>query len=149
MVIFPGLLTPLFWERPGNIPPLTRLLVAYLTKAPDAIGASQPQLTAVLGVFQKLIASKANDQYGFQVLTALVNQLPPEAYQQYMGTIWSLLFQRLQVGGCWVMVTAGCKCMVRVICSTLVSWLLTGLVLEQVAWADGSVDDHQPLQSAS
>lgn len=26
MVVFPPLLTPLYWERPGNIPPLTRLL---------------------------------------------------------------------------------------------------------------------------
>ena len=28
MVVFPPLLTPLYWERPGNIPPLTRLLQA-------------------------------------------------------------------------------------------------------------------------
>ena len=32
MVLFPHLLTPLLWERPGNIPPLVRLLQAYIEK---------------------------------------------------------------------------------------------------------------------
>lgn len=39
MIIFPPLLNPMFWERPGNIPALTRLLVAYLTKAGQEIVA--------------------------------------------------------------------------------------------------------------
>lgn len=33
MDLFPPLLSPLFWERPGNIAPLVRLLQAYLCKA--------------------------------------------------------------------------------------------------------------------
>lgn len=32
MQLFPHLLTPLLWERPGNIPPLVRLLQAYIEK---------------------------------------------------------------------------------------------------------------------
>ena len=32
MALFPHLLTPLLWERPGNIPPLVRLLQAYMEK---------------------------------------------------------------------------------------------------------------------
>lgn len=39
MMIFPPLLNPMFWERPGNIPALTRLLVAYLSKAGQQIVA--------------------------------------------------------------------------------------------------------------
>lgn len=31
--LFKPLLAPLFWERPGNVPALTRLLRAYLAKA--------------------------------------------------------------------------------------------------------------------
>ena len=31
--IFPPLLTPTFWERPGNVPALVRLLQAYLSRA--------------------------------------------------------------------------------------------------------------------
>ena len=33
MAIFRPLLAPVFWERPGNIPALTRLLQAYCRKA--------------------------------------------------------------------------------------------------------------------
>ena len=33
MSIFKPLLAPLFWERPGNVPALTRLLQAYCSKA--------------------------------------------------------------------------------------------------------------------
>ena len=33
MAIFRPLLAPVFWERPGNIPALTRLLQAYCAKA--------------------------------------------------------------------------------------------------------------------
>ena len=34
MAIFPPLLSPLFWERPGNVPALVRLLqVCYACKA--------------------------------------------------------------------------------------------------------------------
>lgn len=95
MMIFPPLLNPMFWERPGNIPALTRLLVAYLSKAGQQIVAGG-HLTAMLGVFQKLIASKANDTYGFMLLRGIVEFLPLAAYQQYMPTVWQLLFTRLQ-----------------------------------------------------
>lgn len=54
-------------------------------------------LTAMLGVFQKLIASKANDVYGFILLRGILQNLPLAAYQQYMPTVWQLLFTRLQV----------------------------------------------------
>ena len=54
-------------------------------------------LTAVLGVFQKLVASKANDIYGFTLLRGILQYLPLECYQQYMPTVWQLLFTRLQV----------------------------------------------------
>ena len=37
MQLFKPLLAPLFWERAGNVPALTRLLRAYLAKAGPAI----------------------------------------------------------------------------------------------------------------
>lgn len=55
----------------------------------------------MLGVFQKLIASKANDAYGFMLLRGILESLPLAAYQQYMPTVWQLLFTRLQVSWCW------------------------------------------------
>lgn len=98
MAVFPPLLTPVFWERHGNIPALTRLLVAYLAKAGQEIIAAG-HLPPMLGVFQKLVASKANDQYGFALISAIVQHLPLASYQQFMPTVWQLLFTRLQVGG--------------------------------------------------
>jgi exportin-2 (importin alpha re-exporter) len=52
-----------------------------------------------LGVFQKLIASKANDSYGFALISGIVQHLPPVTYQSYLPTVWQLLFTRLQVRG--------------------------------------------------
>jgi exportin-2 (importin alpha re-exporter) len=52
----------------------------------------------MLGVFQKLVASKANDVFGFMLLRGILEHLPLSAYQQYMPTVWQLLFTRLQVG---------------------------------------------------
>lgn len=93
--IFPGLLSPMFWERSGNVPGLVRLLQAYLSKAPSEIIAGN-HLTGVLGVFQKLVASKAHDHEGFYILNAIVESLPLDSYQQYLPTVWQILFTRLQ-----------------------------------------------------
>ena len=37
MQLFPHLLAPLLWERPGSIPPLVRLLQAYISKGSKQI----------------------------------------------------------------------------------------------------------------
>lgn len=49
----------------------------------------------VLGVFQKLIASKANDHHGFALMTGMIRALPLSAIQPYLPTVFQLLFQRL------------------------------------------------------
>ena len=58
MGIFPALLVPLLWDRQANVTPLVRLLEAYLRKAPQEV-VSSGHLTGILGVFQKLAASRA------------------------------------------------------------------------------------------
>lgn len=45
----------------------------------------------VLGVFQKLIASKAHDHEGFFILNSLLEYLPMELYQQYLPNVRSRL----------------------------------------------------------
>lgn len=40
MALFPHLLQPVLWERAGNIPPLVRLLQAYLEKGAATIASS-------------------------------------------------------------------------------------------------------------
>lgn len=92
--LFPHLLTPLLWERPGNIPPLVRLLQAYITKGAKQI--EPERLSGLLGIFQKLIASKQNDHEGFYLLNCMVEKMPPDVLQPYVKQVFILLFQRLQ-----------------------------------------------------
>lgn len=97
LVIFPPLLSPVLWERSGNVPALVRLLQAYLARAPAEVVTSG-HLNGVLGVFQKLNASRAHDHEGFYILNSLVEFLDAAAWAQHMPTVWSLLLQRLQHG---------------------------------------------------
>jgi exportin-2 (importin alpha re-exporter) len=60
-----------------------------------SFGRLDLQVQPILGVFQKLISSKANDQHGFALLTGIVRGIPLEAVTPYLGTIFQLLFQRL------------------------------------------------------
>ena len=96
MQLLPPLLTPMFWERAGNIPALGRLLRSYVTAAPGEV-ASRGLLPGILGVFQKLVAAKAHDHEGMALLDALTLAVDPSALHQYMPTVWNILFQRLQV----------------------------------------------------
>jgi exportin-2 (importin alpha re-exporter) len=50
----------------------------------------------VLGVFQKLAASRAQDHQGFFILNAFVECLPLEAWVDFLPSVWSVLFARLQ-----------------------------------------------------
>jgi hypothetical protein len=47
-----------------------------------------------LGVFQKLLASKALDHEAFAILGALMERLPAATFDVHLRTIWQLLFQR-------------------------------------------------------
>ncbi|XP_072017606.1 exportin-2-like [Amphiura filiformis] len=94
MAMFPFLLAPILWERLGNIPPLVRLLQAFVEKGSAQIVASD-KVTPLLGVFQKLIASKANDHHGFYLIQTVVEHMNGAALQPYMKQVFTLLFQRL------------------------------------------------------
>ena len=41
MALFPHLLQPVLWERPANIPPLVRLLQAFIEKGAQQIGSER------------------------------------------------------------------------------------------------------------
>ncbi|XP_067121155.1 exportin-2 [Centruroides vittatus] len=95
MAVFPCLLAPVLWERPGNIHPLVRLLQAYIEKGAHQIIATD-KLGAVLGIFQKLIASKTNDHEGFYILQSIVEHVNSDQLARFLKQIFLLLFQRLQ-----------------------------------------------------
>lgn len=53
------------------------------------------KLEALLGIFQKLVASKTNDHEGFNLLQSMIEFLPKESIAPFMSKIFVLLFQRL------------------------------------------------------
>ena len=91
--LFPPLLTPMLWERKGNIPALSRLLTAYLSKGPNDVVL---HLLGILGVFQKLVSSKANEQYAFDLLRGIIMYLPQESFMPRMKDILQILMMKLQ-----------------------------------------------------
>ncbi|KAJ1966324.1 importin-alpha export receptor [Dipsacomyces acuminosporus] len=93
--LLPPLLQPTLWESQGNIPALVRLLQSYLQIGGAQI-SSGGQLQPILGVFQKLIASRANDHHGFNLLLAITQFTPAEALKQYLKPIITLCLNRLQ-----------------------------------------------------
>lgn len=93
MALFPHLMAPALWERPGNIPPLVRLLQAYIEKGGKQIETEK--VNGLLGIFQKLIASKTNDHEGFYLLNSILEHMPRAVIDPYHKQIFILLFQRL------------------------------------------------------
>jgi len=88
------LVQPQFWEKSGNILPMIRFLKSFIRKSPQQI-CSSGKLEAILGIFQKLVASRVNDHEGIDLLQCLFTQLPAEALQNYVKQIFMLLFTRL------------------------------------------------------
>ncbi|KAH8059767.1 hypothetical protein JL721_9186 [Aureococcus anophagefferens] len=93
--LLPPLLHPSLWERRGNVPALAALLEAYLVAGPDQILAAG-QLEPMLGVFQKLLASKASEGHAFGLLKSLVVHVPQANLDGYVPTVLQLLLTRLQ-----------------------------------------------------
>ncbi|RIA85430.1 exportin-2-like protein [Glomus cerebriforme] len=93
--MLPALLTPAIWENSGNIPALTRLLHAYIYRDASSIVINN-QLEPILGIFQKLIASKANDKYGIDLLCSIVQYIPTETLNKYLAAIITLLLTRMK-----------------------------------------------------
>jgi hypothetical protein len=72
---------------------LSLALQAYLHKAGFEV-VKGGHLVPLLGVFQKLISSKAHDHEGFDILNAIVENLPISSYESYLPDVFKLLFSR-------------------------------------------------------
>merc|ERR1719195_1070525 len=90
--LFPFLLVPVLWERPANIHPLVRLIQAFISRGPAQV---VQHVSGLLGVFQKLIASKTNDHEGFYLIQSFIEHIPTDALTQYLKQVFTILFQRL------------------------------------------------------
>ncbi len=96
-MLFQPLLTPVLWESKANVPALTRLLQAYLEKDAAYI-VGQNLLNPLLGVFQKLLASRGTEVGAFELLAAITKYVKQPSLQPVMKQIFSLLLTRLQAG---------------------------------------------------
>lgn len=92
--LLPFLVMPVLWERPGYVAPMVRLLQAYIEKAHVKI-VQMGKLEAVLGVFNKLNASKTNDHEGFYLLQCMLLHIPKEVLENYWNQIFAIMFRRL------------------------------------------------------
>ncbi|KAI9448619.1 armadillo-type protein [Lactarius psammicola] len=74
--LLPFLLTPAMWAQKGSIPGLVALLRAFLARDAAAMVEAN-QHTSVLGIVQqRLVPSKANDGWGFELLQSIVLHVP-------------------------------------------------------------------------
>ncbi|KAJ1675939.1 importin-alpha export receptor [Spiromyces aspiralis] len=89
------LLNPALWELAGNRPALVRLLQSYLQTGATQL-VQNNFLNPILGIFQKLVASRANDHHAFNLLIAITLFVPLPTLKSYFKTIMTLLLTRLQ-----------------------------------------------------
>lgn len=92
--LFQEILTPTLWVRPANTTPLTELLQTFVEKMPQEI-ALENRLLPLLGIFQKLISSKATDHEGLALLQTMITHLPAADLDARISDIFMLIFQRL------------------------------------------------------
>lgn len=69
------ILMPVMWESKGNIPALVRLLSSVISRGSHFIMESN-QTEPILGIFQKLLSTKANEGYGFDLLESVIAFFP-------------------------------------------------------------------------
>lgn len=93
--LFHPILKPPLWEVRGNVPALARLLKAYISLASNELVS---HLTPILGISQKLLASKITETSAFDILDSVVLYFARDAFIPFLKPLMQLLLQRLQAG---------------------------------------------------
>ncbi|KKK25752.1 hypothetical protein P175DRAFT_0331301 [Aspergillus ochraceoroseus IBT 24754] len=89
------ILMPVMWESKGNIPALVRLLSSIIGRGSQYI-IENNQIVPTLGIFQKLLATKANESYGFDLLESVIEYFPSTTLEAYFTDIMQIILTRLQ-----------------------------------------------------
>lgn len=89
------MLSPSMWDRRGYIPGMVQYINVYIRKNSAAV-LSANQVQPILGVFQKLLASKATDHFGLQLLDAVLVTFDATTLSSYVDTIIQVLMSRVQ-----------------------------------------------------
>jgi exportin-2 (importin alpha re-exporter) len=69
------ILLPALWESKGNVPALVRLLSSLISRGSASMAASN-QIEPILGIFQKLVSTKTNETYAFDLLETVIISFP-------------------------------------------------------------------------
>jgi exportin-2 (importin alpha re-exporter) len=88
--MLPPLLQPALWESHANIQALVNLMNAYVLK-----GVQPEQIAPILGITKKLVSSKLNDHFGFELLTGVFEHIPTAQLAQYTTPMFVVLLTRL------------------------------------------------------
>lgn len=95
---FPNLIVPLLsaelWSQHGNVPALTRLMKAYITKSPQGLS---PHLKGLLGVFQNLMSVSSTETSGYSLLRCIISNFPKESYQEHFPTLFKIMLTAIEV----------------------------------------------------
>lgn len=95
--IIPPLLSPAMWERRGYIRGMVQYLETFVLKNSASV-ANNDQLRPILGIFNKLVASKATDHLGIQLVCTVVETYSLATLDgELMNNIIRVLLTRLQV----------------------------------------------------
>ncbi|EGV60425.1 importin-alpha export receptor [Yamadazyma tenuis] len=89
------LMSPNLWQFRGNIPGITRLLISII-KYDYKVFSTHETVTPLLGIFQKLIASKLNEVYGFELLETILLYIPLRVLEKFLKSIAVLILTRLK-----------------------------------------------------
>ncbi|KAA0184353.1 Exportin-2 [Fasciolopsis buskii] len=81
--LLPRLLVPSLWEQRGNVPVLCRLMQSYALHDMENVLTTN-KLSAMLGVYQRLVGSTSHDVQAFALLGALIVSAPKQALEPFL-----------------------------------------------------------------
>ncbi|KAH8833705.1 Cse1-domain-containing protein [Flagelloscypha sp. PMI_526] len=90
------LFSPTAWQQKGSIPGLVKLLKAFLSKDAAQMVAAGQVVSVLAVVQQRLIPSKMNDGWGFELLQSVVRNVQPSTLSSYFKDIVMTLLTRMQ-----------------------------------------------------
>ncbi len=93
--LFPSLLAPTLWDKPGNVPALVRLLGEYVAKGAARLAANEQWMGSYLGVWQHLNSATKHDGESFGLLLALTDHMPLPVLDKFLPRILGFVFARL------------------------------------------------------
>ncbi|KAL3119789.1 hypothetical protein niasHT_010080 [Heterodera trifolii] len=82
---FPTLLRPDYWLRSANVPALVLVFESFIRCVPQLVFSAQYS-DQILGIFQRLIGSKAYDQHGFRLANTFISHLDLNAYERPLNS---------------------------------------------------------------